>query len=567
MRNLSTSKKTIILIVFTSFTILFFSFREDLFQISKNLDIFASIYKELNMSYVDEVNPAHLIKTGIDAMLENLDPYTEFVPESDVEDYKMKYVSTQYGGIGAGVFYRNNKVYVSDVFEGFPAQKASINPGDEIVSIDGVILKGKSTEQVSLLLKGPKETAVKIVISRNGKILEKNIKRASISQPNVSYYGMLENNVGYIKLDKFLENSGQEIKSALLDIKKNNPKGLVIDLRYNGGGILQEAVKIINLFIAKDVEVVLQKGRNKEKTIEYKTYLQPLDMQIPLVILVNGRSASASEIVAGSFQDLDRAVIVGQQSFGKGLVQQTFNLPYNSLVKITVAKYYTPSGRCIQAVDYANRAEDGVVNKFSDSLKTEFKTKNGRSVYDGSGIYPDVMVERYKYHQITQALLSKYLLFDYASNYVYKTPQIVPAKDFKLSDTEYADFVSFLSNKDYSYQTETEAVLETLMKRAEKDKTYIELKTELDVLKTKVLSSRKDDLTQYKPEIKRVLESEIVQRYYFEKGKVQQAFQYDKELKEAIKLIINQSDFQAILKGQNNYKVIGKPGKMLVEED
>ena len=567
MRNLSTSKKTIILIVFTSFTILFFSFREDLFQISKNLDIFASIYKELNMSYVDEVNPAHLIKTGIDAMLENLDPYTEFVPESDVEDYKMKYVSTQYGGIGAGVFYCNNKVYVSDVFEGFFAQKASINPGDEIVSIDGVILKGKSTEQVSLLLKGPKETAVKIVISRNGKILEKNIKRAAISQPNVSYYGMLENNVGYIKLDKFLENSGQEIKSALLDIKKNNPKGLVLDLRYNGGGILQEAVKIINLFIAKDVEVVLQKGRNKEKTIEYKTYLQPLDMQIPLVILVNGRSASASEIVAGSFQDLDRAVIVGQQSFGKGLVQQTFNLPYNSLVKITVAKYYTPSGRCIQAVDYANRAEDGVVNKFSDSLKTEFKTKNGRSVYDGSGIYPDVMVERYKYHQITQALLSKYLLFDYASNYVYKTPQIVPAKDFKLSDTEYADFVSFLSNKDYSYQTETEAVLETLMKRAEKDKTYIELKTELDVLKTKVLSSRKDDLTQYKPEIKRVLESEIVQRYYFEKGKVQQAFQYDKELKEAIKLINNQSDFQAILKGQNNYKVIGKPGKMLVEED
>ena len=567
MRNLSTSKKTIILTVFMSFTLLFFSFREDLFQISKNLDIFASIYKELNMSYVDEVNPAHLIKTGIDAMLENLDPYTEFVPESDVEDYKMKYVSTQYGGIGAGVFYRNNKVYVSDVFEGFPAQKASINPGDEIVSIDGVLLKGKSTEQVSLLLKGPKETAVKIVISRNGKILEKNIKRASISQPNVSYYGMLENNVGYIKLDKFLENSGQEIKSALLDIKKNNPKGLVLDLRYNGGGILQEAVKIINLFIAKDVEVVLQKGRNKEKTIEYKTYLQPLDMQIPLVILVNGRSASASEIVAGSFQDLDRAVIVGQQSFGKGLVQQTFNLPYNSLVKITVAKYYTPSGRCIQAVDYANRAEDGVVNKFSDSLKTEFKTKNGRSVYDGSGIYPDVMVERYKYHQITQALLSKYLLFDYASSYVYKTQQIVPAKDFKLSDTEYADFVSFLSNKDYSYQTETEAVLETLMKRAEKDKTYIELKTELDVLKTKVLSSRKDDLTQYKPEIKRVLESEIVQRYYFEKGKVQQAFQYDKELKEAIKLINNQSDFQAILKGQNNYKVIGKPGKMLVEED
>lgn len=566
MRSFSNPKKTIILSALTGLTLIFFSFREDLFQISKNLDIFASIYKELNMSYVDDVNPAHLIKTGINAMLENLDPYTEFVPESDVEDYKMKYVSTQYGGIGAGIFYRNNKVYISDVFEGFPAQKASIKPGDEIVSIDGVILKGKSSEQVSLLLKGPRETAVKIVIDRNGKTLEKNINRAEISQPNVSYYGMLENNVGYIKLDKFLENSGQEVKSALLDIKKNNPAGLILDLRYNGGGILQEAVKIVNLFIAKEVEVVLQKGRNKEKTIDYKTYLQPLDTQIPLVVLINGRSASASEIVAGSLQDLDRAVIVGQQSFGKGLVQQTFNLPYNSLVKITVAKYYTPSGRCIQALDYAHRAEDGVVNKFSDSLKTEFKTRNGRSVYDGSGIYPDVFVGRYKYHQITQALLSKYLLFDYASNFVNKTPQIVPAKDFHLSDADYADFVLFLSNKDYTYQTETEGVLETLIKQAKKEKTYTELKTELDALKTKVLSSRKDNLTQYKPEIKRVLESEIVQRYYFEKGKAQQAFQYDKELKEAVKLLTNKNVLEAILKGQNTFKIIGKPGKILLEE-
>lgn len=566
MRNFSTPKKTIILSAFTGLTLLFFSFREDLFQISKNLDIFASIYKELNMSYVDEVNPSLLIKTGINAMLENLDPYTEFVPESDVEDYKMKYVSTQYGGIGAGIFYRNNKVYISDVFEGFPAQKASIKPGDEIVSIDGVILKGKSSEQVSLLLKGPRETPVKIVVARNGKTSEKNINRAEISQPNVSYYGMLENNVGYIKLDKFLENSGQEVKSALLDIKKNNPAGIVLDLRYNGGGILQEAVKIVNLFIAKDVEVVLQKGRNKEKTIDYKTYSQPLDTQIPLIVLINGRSASASEIVAGSLQDLDRAVIVGQQSFGKGLVQQTFNLPYNSLVKITVAKYYTPSGRCIQALDYAHRAEDGAVNKFSDSLKTEYKTRNKRSVYDGSGIYPDVFVGRYKYHQITQALLSKYHLFDYASNYVNKTPQIAPAKDFRISDAEYADFVSFLNNKDYSYQTETEGVLETLMRQAEKEKTYSELKTELGALKTKVLSSRKDDLTQYKPEIKRVLESEIVQRYYYEKGKAQQAFQYDKELKEASKLLNNKSAYEAILNGQNNFKIIGKPGKTLVED-
>ncbi|TAF43981.1 MAG: S41 family peptidase [Sphingobacteriales bacterium] len=560
-------KKIIFLSFFTLISFVFFSFRDDLFQISKNLDIFASIYKELNMSYVDDVNSSTIIKTSIDAMLQNLDPYTEYVPESDVEDYKMKYVSTQYGGIGAGVFYRNNKVYISDVFEGFPAQKANIKPGDELVSIDGVALQGKKSEQVSLLLKGPRETAVKIMISREGKIIEKNIFRAEINQPNVSYFGMLENNVGYIKLDKFLENSAQEVKNALIEIKKNNPKGLILDLRYNGGGILQEAVKIVNFFIAKDVEIVVQKGRNTEKNIHYKTYTQALDAQIPLIILVNNRSASASEIVAGSLQDLDRAVIIGQQSFGKGLVQQTFNLPYNSLVKITVAKYYTPSGRCIQALDYAHRSKEGAVNKFSDSLKTEFKTKNGRSVYDGSGIYPDIYIPRYTYHQITQSLLSKYLLFDYASNYVQKKPQIVAAKNFYLNDAEYANFVTFINNKDYSYTTETETMLQSMVKQAEKEKIYTELKTELDALKTKVYSAKKDDLNQYKPEIKRILESEIVQRYYYDKGKYEHAFQYDTELKEALKLVTNKISYDAILKGDKQYKVIGKPGKMLVQED
>lgn len=567
MRKISNSKTTILITVLTGFTLLFFSFRDDLFQISKNLDIFSSIYKELNMSYVDEVNPAHIIKTGIDAMLDSLDPYTEFVPEGDVEDYKMKYVSTQYGGIGAGVFYRNGKVFISDVFEGFPAQKAAIKAGDEIIAIDGVVLKGKNSEQVSLLLKGPRETSLKINIGRDGKIIEKNIFRAEISQPNVSYYEMIENNVGYIKLDKFLENAGQEVKTALLELKKSNPTGIVLDLRYNGGGILQEAVKIVNLFVAKDVEVVLQKGHNNEKNINYKTYLQPIDAQIPLIILVNGRSASASEIVAGSLQDLDRAVIIGQQSFGKGLVQQTFNLPYNSLVKITVAKYYTPSGRCIQALDYAHRAEDGMVNKFSDSLKTEFKTKNGRSVYDGSGIFPDIAVERYKYHQITQALLSKYLLFDFATDFVSKNPQIAPAKEFKLTDANYASLVTFLANKNYSYQTQTEALLQNLYKQAEKEKTFSKVKTELETLKAKVAEIKKDDLTHYKPEIKRVLESEIVQRYYYEKGKAQQAFQYDKELKEAIQLLNKPANYSSILKGENNFRVIGKPGKMLVQEE
>ncbi|MBC7652961.1 MAG: S41 family peptidase, partial [Oligoflexus sp.] len=520
-----------------AFAALTFSFKEDLFQISKNLDIFASVYKELNINYVDELSSAKLMRNGIDAMLDNLDPYTEFVPESEIEDYKMKYVSTQYGGIGAGVIHRNGRLFISDPFEGYPAQKADIRAGDEVISIDNEKVLNKSNDQISQLLKGPKETPLKIVVLRDAKIIEKILNRAEISQPNVSYSGILDGNIGYIKLDKFLENSGQEVKDALLDINKNNPKGLILDLRYNGGGILQEAVKIVNLFVDRDVEVVVQKGKNPEKTIAYKTYINPLDPQIPLVVLVNSRSASASEIVAGSLQDLDRAVIIGQRSFGKGLVQQTFNLPYNSLVKITVAKYYTPSGRCIQALDYTHRNEDGSVDKIPDSLMTAYKTKIGRSVYNGSGIYPDIYVEPYKFHQITQVLVSKYYIFDYATEFVKKHPTIAPANNFKMSDAEYQNFTTYLEGKDYNYQTATEQTLANLKKDAEDEKKWDEIKAEYDNLKNKVSYSKKKDLTEFKPEIKRVLESEITQRYYFEKGKAQQAFQYDLELKKAKDLL------------------------------
>lgn len=546
-----------------------FSFREDLFQISKNLDIFASVYKELNINYVDEVNTSKLLRTGIDAMLENLDPYTEFVPESEIEDYKMKYVSTQYGGIGAGVIYRDGRIFISDPFEGYPAQKADIRAGDEIISIDNELIKGKNNEQVSQLLKGPRETALKIVVQREGKIIEKLIKRAEISQPNVTYYGMLEGNVGYIKLDKFLENSAQEVREALTAIQKNNPNGLIIDLRFNGGGILQEAVKIVNLFVDRDIEVVIQKGKNPEKTIGYKTFTSPLEPNLPLIVLVNSRSASASEIVAGALQDLDRAVIIGQRSFGKGLVQQTFNLPYNSLVKITVAKYYTPSGRCIQALDYANRNEDGSVDRVADSLITGYKTKGGRSVYDGSGIYPDFYIDPYQYHQITQVLVSKYHIFDYATLFTRKNLTIATAKEFKLSDAEYQNFVTYLKDKDYSYQTVTERTLAELKSDAEKDKKYEQIKGEFESLKAKISNSKNNDLIEFRPEIKRVLESEIIQRYYFQKGRTLQAFQYDLELKKATEIINNKTLTASVLKGEGNFKVIGKPGQVSaqVEED
>lgn len=539
-----------------------FSFVEDLFQVSKNLDIFASVYKNLSINYVDNVNSSKMMKTGIDAMLEDLDPYTEYIPESDIEDYKLKYVSTQYGGIGATISNRDGKVIVAEPYEGFPAQKADVRAGDEILEINGISLKGKANEQVSSILKGSKGTPVKLLISRPGsaKLMEINLQREEIRQENVPYYGMLEGKIGYIKLDKFLENSGQEVKNALADLKKNDLKGLVLDLRYNGGGILQEAVKIVNLFVEKGVTVVIQKGRNREKSITYNTFNSPEEPNLPLVVLVNNRAASASEIVAGSLQDLDRAVVIGQRSFGKGLVQQTFNLPYNSLVKVTVAKYYTPSGRCIQALDYTHRDSEGSVVKVADSLITEYKTKAGRSVYDGSGIYPDVYVKPVKYNPITQTLASKYYIFDYATQYRNERASIPDAKNFKLTDAEFAKFVAYLSNRDISYNTRTERIMNELREEAEKENKMAEIKAEYDALRSKVSYSKKNDLVQFKEEIRKVLEAEIVSRYYFEKGRLEQGFKYDADIAESLKIINNKTVLASILNGEGNYKSIGKPG-------
>ncbi len=537
------------------------SFSDDLFQISKNLEVFASLYKEVNINYVDEINSAKLLKTGADAMLDGLDPYTEFVPESEIEDYKLHYVSTQYGGIGASIFSRNNKVYVSSVFEGYPAQKADIWPGDQVMKINDIVLDGKNSDQVSALLKGSKGAVVKLLVKRDNedKPVEKDLVRDEIKQPNVSYYGMVAGNMGYIKLDRFLENSADEVTSALIVLKKNNPNGIILDLRSNGGGILQEAVKIVNLFVQKDVEIVSQKGKIKEKNFTYKTMAEPLAADLPLTVLVNSHSASASEIVAGSLQDLDRAIIVGQRSYGKGLVQQTFTLPYNSLVKITIAKYYVPSGRCIQEIDYTHRKDDGSVVKVADSLMHEFKTKDGRSVYDGSGIYPDIFVKPERFANITQTLIGKLFLFDYATKYREAHPKIGDGRTFALTDAEYDDFVKYLADKNYTYNTSSEKVLASLKTEATKEKQFDQIQTEYDVLKTKLLNSKKNDLQIHKAEIKQALENEIASRYYFDKGRYEANFKYDNELAQAVKTMQDKNQLIAILKGDGAYKVIGKP--------
>lgn len=547
-----------------AFASLSWSFKEDLFQVSKNLDIFASLYKEVNINYVEETNPSDLMRNSIDAMLGGLDPYTEYIPESEIEDYKLKYVSTQYGGIGATTLFIEGKLFVNEVSEGYPADKQDLKPGDQVLKINNVEVKGKERAQVSQLLRGPKGSTVELLLIRNGAVVTKSLTRDEIKQPNVPYSGMTEDQIGYIRLDKFLENAAQEVKEAALNLNKQQPKGLIIDLRYNGGGILQEAVKIVNLFVNRDVLVVTQKGRNPQKTITYKTQAEPILPQIPLVILVGGGSASASEIVAGTLQDLDRAIIVGQRSYGKGLVQQTFNLPYNSLVKVTVAKYFTPSGRCIQALDYAHKDANGKTPKVADSVMTRFSTRIGRSVYDGNGVFPDVVVEASKLSPITISLLNKSLFFDYANSYKKNNKTIAPAASFQLTDQDYAAFVSSLEGKDYSYTSHTERLLSDLRTEAEKENKLPAVKADLEDLKAKMLGAKKTDLITFKSEIKKVLETQIVSRYYYEKGKVIQAFQYDKELTAAKAVLNNNGKMLAILKGEGEYKTIGSPIKTIV---
>ncbi len=546
-----------------SFAALTWSFKDDLFLVSKNLDIFASLYKEININYVEETNPSSLMRTSIDAMLDNLDPYTEYVPESEVEDYKLKYVSTQYGGIGATTIFMEGKLFVNEVNEGYPADKQGVKPGDQLLKINGNEIKGKERGEISQLLRGPKGSSVELLIVRQGSLLSKTLIRDEIRQPNVSYSGMTDDHIAYIRLDKFLENSAQEVKDAALTLGKLQPKGMVLDLRYNGGGILQEAVKIVNIFVDKDVLIVTQKGRNPQKTISYRTLNQPLFPQIPLVVLISGASASASEIVAGALQDLDRAIIVGQRSYGKGLVQQTFNLPYNSLVKVTVAKYFTPSGRCIQALDYAHKDSNGRTLKFADSLMSKFNTKRGRNVYDGNGIYPDVVVDAPKFSPVTISLINKHLFFDYANNYKQNNKVIAPAAAFQLTEADYTQFVNSLAGKDYSYVSNTERLLADLRTEAEKENKLNAVKADLDDLKGKMLGAKKAELSTYKAEIKRVLETQIVSRYYYEKGKVTQAFQYDKELEAAKKLLNDSNKMLAILKGEGEYKTIGSPVKTI----
>ena len=532
-------------------SIITYSFVDDYFEISKNLDIFSSAFREVNMYYVDPVDPGKLMKKGIDAMLGTLDPYTNFIPESEIEDYRFM-TTGQYGGIGALIRQKGDYVAISEPYEGYPAEKAGLRAGDEIIEIDGVDVKGKKTDEISRILKGQPKTQVKLLVKREGEKnnLEKIITREEIKVKSVPYYGMLNNETGYIRLNNFTENCSADVRNALVKLKENsNLKSLVFDLRYNPGGLLYEAVNVTNIFIDKGEEIVSTRGKVKGLDKTYKAINNATDSSIPLAVLVNSGSASASEIVSGALQDLDRGVIVGQRTFGKGLVQTTRTLGYNSQLKITTAKYYIPSGRCIQALDYTHRNEDGSVGKIPDSLVTEFKTHAGRKVFDGGGILPDVPVEQKKLSNITASMISKNIIFDFASLYRNEHPSIAPARDFKFTDNDWKEFLAYIADKDYDYTTKSEKSLDELKKNSEDEKYIDDLKADIEDLKQKLAHNKKEDVEKNREEITGILEQEIASRYYFQSGKIEASFSHDPEIQKAIDVLSNQALQSTILNG------------------
>lgn len=499
---------------------------DKLFALAKNIDIFATLIRELDSYYVDEINPDELVTVGINAMLEELDPYTEYIPEEESDDFRML-TTGEYAGIGALIGNRGGGNMILMPYTGFPAQNAGLKIADFILKIDSLDVSKKATSEVSELLKGPANTAVKVTVKRNTDTLQFSLVRKKISLKNVPFYGKLDEKTGYIKLSDFTTNASTEVRNALVSLKSQGVDRLILDVRDNPGGLLNEAVEIVNLFIPKGKEVVKTIGKLQNVNYTYKTTKTPIDKDIPLVVLINERSASAAEIVAGALQDYDRAVLVGRKSFGKGLVQTTIPLTFNAQVKITTAKYYIPSGRCIQAIDYAQSRENGAVTTVPDSLRKAFKTANGRIVLDGAGIEPDEKVDEITYAPISYTLVTGNHIFDFATKYFYKNKTISDPRSFELSDQDYEEFKKFLEGKDYDYTTYTEKSVQDLEKYVQKEAYYEEIKAQLEAIKLKVNHSKENDLNTHKKEIKKILSEEIVSRYYFQEGMIEAGLYQD----------------------------------------
>ena len=527
--------------------------KQNNFEIAKSIDIYNSLMRELNLNYVDEINPGELNEAAIKAMLDGLDPYTVFIPESDIENAKFM-TTGEYGGIGALIQYDGELTRISDPYEGWPAQKAGLIAGDAILEVNGVDCKKKNTQEVSNLLKGQPGTEVKLKIKRYGqdKPLDMTLKREKVKIDNIPYYTVLDNGVAYISLSGFTRDAGKEVKDKLLEMKKDHAlKGFVLDLRGNGGGLMNEAVDIVNLFIPKGKPVVSMKGKAANANSIHPTTNDPVDLEIPVAILVDGNSASASEIVAGAIQDYDRGVIIGERTFGKGLVQNILPLSYNTQMKVTVAHYYIPSGRCIQEIDYSHK-KDTTQTK-TDTLGKPFKTMGGRTVYEGHGIMPDVKVSRDAYATVTAYLYAKNYIFDYANKFHHEHKSIASPETFQIDEATYQDFMKFVKDKKFTYTTESEKAIEKLKKTAKEEGYLVKIQPQIDLLEKNLAAEKDNDLISNRKDIEELLRSEIVGRYYYQKGRIIATLQDDPDLKRACEILLNtngKDEYHSILSGK-----------------
>ena len=541
----------VMIVVAGTFSAAFLKNESKDFKLVKNLDIYYSLFRELNAFYVDDIDPDILVKTSIDEMLKTLDPYTVYYSEQDIDDFQFM-TTGKYGGIGSLIRISGDYAILTQIYKGFPADLAGLKAGDILKSINGESLKGLPVTKVSDILKGDPNTEITITFERQGVDIEKKITRKRVAIPPVPYYGMIGKDIGYIRFTNFTQNCTREVKQALVTLKKDSlASKIILDMRSNPGGLLTEAVEIVNLFVGPGQEVVRTRGKVNKYDATHKTTKQAVDEDIPLVVMINRNSASASEIVAGAIQDLDRGVVVGQRSYGKGLVQISRPLSYNTKLKVTTAKYYIPSGRCIQALDFSHRNEDGSVGYIPDSLISEFKTKNGRIVKDGGGLIPDYSVETIQLSQVATELFLRSFIFDFATKYFWDHESIDVPGQFSLSDQDWIDFADYLESREFSYNNSTEGALDVLTTTAKREK-YYEINRDLfDKLKEKLEHNLGNDLKLFRDEITRLLEDEIIGRYYYEDGVIRHTINDDKQISKAVEILIDKIIYSSTLKGES----------------
>jgi len=547
MRKLKKVSIAISLIVMVTFL---FAFKTDYFEVAKQIEIYTTLFKELNLYYIDEINPAELTDKAINNMLSDLDPYTKFYDEQSVEEVKIISFG-EYSGIGAQSKFTKNKLLIFEIYEGLPAERVGLKVGDEILKIDDILVEDYKNDEVLTLLKGAPDSMVSLMIKRQNKILRFNIKREKISLNPVPHFQMIDQEIGYIAFDKFNEKAFSSVKSAFEDLKSQGMSKLILDLRGNPGGLLNEAISITNIFIPKDEIVVTTKAKIKKWSETYKTQNEPIDLEIPIIVLIDGSSASASEIVAGSLQDLDRAVILGERSYGKGLVQRYRDLTYGTKLKLTISKYYTPSGRNIQELDYSNR-EGRDIPKFSNENRTVFKTKNGRTVYGGGGIEPDVIIEKPKQTKVTSALLKSDAIFNFATVYNLNNTSINEPEEYVFRDSDYQDFIDFLKEQKTNFETSTELKFAVAFETAESENLNNSIQSSYQDLLFQLQEKKLEELAPNIEEIKEKLCNEIINRYYFKKGEYQNHIYHNSSILEAVKVLKDDKKYNQILNNERN---------------